>query len=217
MKNAGTAARIVAASIAFLAWAGLVVQVLALSPHNSFFQVLWIISAFFTITTNLLVAVVFTEIALARTALTSPSILAGTTLSILLVGVIYGLLLHGSTELSGGSAVANVLMHMVTPVLVPLFWIAFAPRGRLVWRDPLLWALYPLAYLAYALLRGAFTAKYPYPFINVVALGWSRTALNAALIAVAFLLSGFAIVGIDRRLGSHNSATHPPSGPGRTK
>ncbi len=128
-------------------------------------------------------------------------------LAILLVGAIYALLLHGTSELSGGSAVANVLLHMVTPILVPLFWVLFTPKGELTWRHPLLWAIYPLAYLVYAFVRGGATNRYPYPFINVLRLGWPQTALNSIVIAVAFLLSGFAIVWIDHRTVLRSAAS----------
>lgn len=195
-------ARLAAACIAAVAWTGLIVQYVVLYYANSsMLLALWIMFGFFTITTNLLVAVVFTAIAAERTVLRSGWIVAGTMLSILLVGVVYGLLLHGSVELSGGSAVANVILHMVTPVLVPFFWVCFVPKGGLSWRHPLLWAIYPTAYLVYAMARGAITGRYAYPFLNALALGWERTAFNALAIAAAFLLCAFAIVWIDERVG----------------
>lgn len=181
-----------------IAWAGLAVQFIVSYRQNaSALLTLWIVFAYFTVTTNLLVASVFTGIAADRTAFRSGRLVGGMMLFILLVGVIYVLLLHGTSELSGGSAVANVLLHMVTPILVPLFWITFTPKGGLTWRDPLLWAIYPLGYLVYALARGSATGSYAYPFMNVLRLGWRQTALNSALIAVAFLLSGFAVLWID--------------------
>jgi hypothetical protein len=199
----GIAGRTAAAGVAAVAWIGLAVQCLALYNQNSsVLLTLWIVLGFFTITTNVFVAAVFSGIAADRTALRSDGMAGGAMLSIVLVGVIYALLLHGLTELSGGSAVANVLLHMVTPVIVPLFWIFFARKGGLTWRHPLLWAIYPLVYLAYALARGAATGKYAYPFLNVNKLGWVQTALNAAVIAVGFMLCGFAVVWVDRRIGS---------------
>jgi hypothetical protein len=196
----GITNRIAAASVAVMAWTGLAVQCFVLFRQNSsLLLTLWIVFGFFTITTNLLVAVVFLGIALDWSGFRSGSMVAGTMLSILLVGIVYALLLHGLNELSGGSAVANVLLHMVTPVVVSLYWLLFTRKGSLGWKHPLLWAIYPLAYLAYALVRGAATGKYPYPFLDVPVLGWQRTALNAACIAVGFLLAGFAIVWLDRR------------------
>ena len=147
-----------------------------------------------------MVAIVFTGIAIGSRLWSNPSLLGATTLYIVLVGVVYGLLLHGLLELSGGDAIANVLLHVVTPIFVPIFWIAFAPKGNLSRRDPLLWAIYPLGYLAYALIRGEVTRRYPYPFINVNELGWSRSLLNALLIAIAFIAASWLFVSLDSLL-----------------
>jgi hypothetical protein len=194
--------RITAFVIAVAALAGLVVQfAVSYSLCGSMSATLWTLIAYFTITTNVIVAAVFTAIAVNRTALRSSWVVAGTMLSIVLVGVIYGFLLHGLVELSGGSQVANVLLHDVAPVLVPIFWVFFTPKGRLTWRDHWKWALYPLFYLAYALVRGAMTSSYAYPFMNVAVIGWRQTAINSAAIAAAFLLSAFAIVWMDQWLG----------------
>ena len=198
----GIAGRIFAACIATVAWIGLIVQFAELYRVHSAVMSLWMMFAFFTITTNVLVAVVFSCIALDRSMLRADWIVAGTTLSILLVGVVNALLLWGLLELSGGSLLVDRLLHVVTPACALLFWIFFARKGGLAWRDPLLWAIYPLAYFAYAIARGVTTGKYAYPFLNVLTLGWSRTALNAFYIAVAFMMCGFAMVWIDRRMGS---------------
>jgi hypothetical protein len=116
-------------------------------------------------------------------------------------------LLRGLVELSGGALLADLLLHKVAPVAMALWWLLFAPRARLRWTAPWWWALYPLLYFGYALLRGAFGDKYPYPFMDVGKLGWTQTALNAAGIAMAFLVAGFALVWIDswRPLGSRRS------------
>jgi hypothetical protein len=206
--SAATGARVVAALIASLAWIGLFVQFGATwNLEGSLFSAIWALFGYFTITTNLLIAIVFTGIAAGRSAFAESSLVGSTSLFILLVGVIYGLLLHGLTELSGGSAVANVLLHMVTPILVPVFWLAFIPKGQLRRRDPLRWAVYPLGYLFYALVRGEFTDRYPYPFISVNALGWSRTILNAGIIAAAFLAASWAFVWLHSLLARRSPPT----------
>jgi hypothetical protein len=201
--SVGVAGRIFAACIAAAAWVGLAVQFAdTYQAAHSVVISLWIIFAYFTITTNVLVGVVFSCIALDRGGLRADWIVAGTMLSIVLVGVVYALLLRGTLEMSGGSALVDTLLHEVTPVCAPLFWIFFARKGRLTWRDPLFWAIYPLAYLAYGIGRGLATGKYAYPFLNVLMLGWGRTAWNAFCIAIAFMVCGYAIVWIDRRVGS---------------
>jgi hypothetical protein len=195
-------ARIFALLIAVIAWAGLAVQFAALySASGSVGTALGTMIVYFTITTNLVVAVLFTGMTAGLRRFDESWLVAGTALSILLVGIVYHLLLRGLRELSGGSAVANVLLHQVMPVLVPVFWLVFVAKGKLRWVDTLIWAVYPLAYLVYALVWGGMHGRYPYPFLNVEQLGRQGVAMNALGIAVGFLAVAWGVVGLDRLLG----------------
>lgn len=160
----------------------------------------WIMAGYFTNLTGLLVAIVFGGLALGGRGFASPWLIGGAALATLLVGVVQRLLLHGLKPRQGGDLVADILLHQALPVLVPLFWLSLVPRGRLSWRDPALWACYPLAYLAYALLRGALGARYPYPFLDVGKIGWGGVLAYAGAIAGAFLLVGWGMVALDRAL-----------------
>jgi hypothetical protein len=197
-------ARILAAIVALIAWIGLAVQFRAsYAVFHTVPSTLWAMVLYFTVIVNLLVAVVFTAMALGRSRLASPFRLGGVTIAILLVGIVYNTLLRGLVELSGGAALADLINHSVTPVTVTLFWIFVADKGHLGSRAPLHWAMLPLVYFAYALVRASFEGKYPYPFIDVAQLGWGRTLLNAAAIALVFVVMGSAMVWLDRRLSSH--------------
>ena len=190
-----------AALVAMAAWVGLAVQLEASSVlTGSMGAAAWVMLRYFTVITNLALAVVLTGVAFRRPAYGTPALLGGMTLSILLVGVIYMLLLRGMVELSGGANVADVLLHQVTPILGALFWLACVPKGMLRLRDPWLWAVFPLAYLVYALVRGGLDGVYAYPFIDIARLGWARTGFNAAVIALGFILAGHAVVWLDARL-----------------
>lgn len=200
MHSAGFA-KLFALVIALVAWVGIGIHVEAQwRLSGSFLVALWILADYFTVTTNLLVAVVFSIVALKGTAVVGPKILAFVTINIALVGVIYALLLQGLVELTAGAAVANVLLHMVTPLLVPIFWLICVPRGRLGNRDPLIWALYPSAYLVYALVRGTAQGHFAYPFINYVTDGIPQVAITVVVITLAYLAAGWLMVLIDRRL-----------------
>lgn len=191
--------RLAAAVIALFAWAGLAIQFNATFGNSgSLGDTVWILARFFTVLTNLVVAVTFTMLALGRQL--APSLLGGVTLAIALVGAVYMLLLRGLLELSGGALLADTLLHKVVPVLVPVWWLVFSPKGGLNLRDPWLWALYPLAYFAYAIARGLGGDKYPYPFMNVAEIGWSRTLINSIAIALCFVVAGYALLWLDRRL-----------------
>ncbi|MGC3777767.1 Pr6Pr family membrane protein, partial [Escherichia coli] len=66
-------------------------------------------------------------------------------------------------------------------------WIFFVPVFQASLKKALLWLVYPLGYLMVTLWRGALSGFYPYPFIDVNALGYPRVILNATLLFGAFV------------------------------
>jgi hypothetical protein len=201
MRNAA------AAIVALICWAGLAIQFAATyASQHDFVATLWVLVRFFTILTNLGLALIMTWVAIGRRI--SPFLLGGITLAILLVGVVYMTLLRGLLELSGGALLADTLLHKVSPVAMTLWWLLFAPRAKLKKSDPIWWAAYPLAYFVYASVRGHYEGKYPYPFMDLGKLGPVQTAINAGGIAMAFILAGFALVWIDswRPIGSKRAS-----------
>ena len=202
MRMAG--ARLAAALIAAGAWTGLWLEFAAvLHRTGSAAAAAWGVLRYFTITTNLVVALLFTALALGRSL--HPRLLAGTALAIALVGAVYQGVLRGAVPLSPGGPLADTLLHGLTPLAAPLFWLAFAPKGALRWRDPPLWALYPLAYLVYALARGAADGIYAYPFIDLGRIGPAEAARNVGAITAGFLAAGAALVWLDRRWAPERS------------
>ena len=189
-------ARAAAAFIAMLCWVGIALNFWASYNHTHDVLVsLWNLARFFTIISNFAVAVAMTAVALGKRP--SPSTLGGLTLAILLVGTVYATLLRGLHPLSGPALIADYLLHDVSPIAMAVYWLLFVPRGRLRWSAPWWWVLFPTLYFIYALGRGRLDHRYPYPFIDVGKLGWQQVALNAAGIAFAFILAGFALVWID--------------------
>jgi hypothetical protein len=199
--------RIAAAIIAIVCWTGLAIQFSAsYANHVDLISTLWSLGRFFTILTNLLLAVTMTWVAVGGKP--SVNFIGGVTLSILLVGIVYVTLLQGLHMLTGAHLLADTLLHKVSPALTALWWLLFAPRTKLRWSAALWWIAYPLAYLIYVLARGQFDHKYPYPFLDVARIGWIQTALNIGGIALGFMLAGFLLVWIDswRPLGSRRSS-----------
>jgi hypothetical protein len=189
--------RAAAAIVAIVCWAGLAIQfsVTYDTQHNAVAS-LWVLARFFTILTNLGLALVMTWAAVGGRP--APLLIGGATIAILLVGIVYALLLAGLHELHGRAVIADILLHKVSPILMALWWLLFAPRAKLRWSAALWWSIYPLLYFAYVLVRGAEDGKYPYPFMDVGKLGWLQTLLNAGGIAMAFIVAGFLLVWIDR-------------------
>ena len=183
--------------VALICWAGLAIQFSATyASQGDAAATLWVMLRFFTVITNVIVAMMMSAVALGRRV--SPLILGGITISILLVGAVYMLLLRGLLELSGGALVADTLLHKVSPLAMATWWLVFAPKRKLGWGAPVAWAIYPLVYFAYALARARMDGRFPYPFMDVGKLGWTQTLLNAGGIAIAFMLAGVALVAVDR-------------------
>ncbi|MBS3927286.1 MAG: Pr6Pr family membrane protein [Sphingomonadales bacterium] len=165
----------------------------------------WALLRYFTIITNTLVGLVFAAIAWRGSEGVSPRWLGAAMLGIVLVGVVFNLLLGGLTHATMWDWLGDRIHHVVMPVLVPLWWLAFAPKGRFTWSDPLRWALFPLAYAAYIFLRVGLETPgsgiaYPYFFMDADRLGYVAAMLNMAAIALGFVLTGLGVVWLDRRL-----------------
>ena len=199
-------AAVLAGAIALVAWAGLALNFVdVFGRTGSVFAALWLLVDFFTITTNLAVAVLFTGMAVRSQRLPRPRLVAGLALSMLLVGIVYQLLLQGLYQFTPIAQVADVLLHRVTTVLVPLYWLLAVGKGALTLRDPFLWALYPIVYFVYALLRGAASGHYPCPFMDVARIGLAQAAINAVVIAIGFLATGGALVWLDGMLAGRSA------------
>jgi hypothetical protein len=191
--------RLAAALIALVCWVGLALNFSATYAHNgAVLATLWRLGHFFTIISNVALAVAMTRLALGGRV--SPFLLSGLTLAILLVGIVYVLLLHGLHPLGGAALIANHLLHYVSPLAMAAYWLLFMPHGQLRWRDPFWWSLFPLVYFVYVIARAIFGGDYPYPFIDVSKLGVARTAINALAIAFGFILFGSGVVALDRQL-----------------
>jgi hypothetical protein len=169
---------------------------------------------FFTILSNLLVAVTNAALALRPDARSTLLRVArfDAVLAITVTGVVYHLLLAGLYHLRGAEEVANQLFHTVTPLLTVVGWLLFGPRGLVDRRVVALAVLCPLAWLAFTLVRGAAIGWYPDPFVDVGALGYGRVAVNCAGITLLFVAVAVAYAGIDRLLARRAIKHDPEAG-----
>jgi hypothetical protein len=192
--------RAAAALIALACWTGIALQFAATyATQHGVLLTLWVLARFFTIVSNLALAIAMTRLALGRRV--SAFILGGLTLAILLVGTVYLILLRGLHDLAGAALLANQLLHYVSPVAMAAYWLLFVPHGRLLWSAPWWWTLFPLTYFVYAIARGTVDDRYPYPFLDAGKIGLAQTLINGLAIAAGFIPFGLAVVWLDQRLG----------------
>jgi hypothetical protein len=139
----------------------------------------------------------------ARKTAEPPSALAGAAiLYILITGLVFNLVLAKGPILLSGS-LSSILLHFCVPIMATLDWLLFLPHRRLHWRNALHWLIYPLAYLAFVLIRGLLISgpyRYPYFFVNVDQIGYGGVALNTLIFGIAFWLLGLLLIVLDRVL-----------------
>ena len=169
----------------------------AMHRGEGLLQAAWGLLRMFTITTNLLVGVVFAWLAWQGSRSLSPLFIGGVMLAIVLVGAVFNLLLGPLSHQTLIDALGDHMHHIAAPILVPLWWALFTPHGRLKWSAPLIWALYPLGYIAYTFVRvqlvpvgDGIHSRYPYFFLDVDRFGLATVALYVAGISAGFVLVG---------------------------
>jgi len=114
--------------------------------------------------------------------------------------VIYHLLLRSLWEPKGLQLASDYMLHYVMPLAMLVDWLAFTPRGDLRWRDAATWLVVPTLYGGWTLLHGALSGFYPYPFMDVAALGYAGVLLNMVGLLIGFLVPGLLLVAADGAL-----------------
>ena len=160
-------------------------------------------ASYFTVQSNVLVLVTSAGLALRpdRDGRLWRVLRLDALVGIAVTGVVHWFLLRPLLDLSGASYVTDKLLHVAVPVLAVGGWSLFGPRPRLSSALLLPALAWPVAYLAFTVVRGGVTGWYPYPFLDVGVRG--GPAVLGASVGVAVLLvavAGCLLVG-ERRLG----------------
>jgi len=198
------AARLCLTLIAIAGWFALIAQFYLIleTKRASTPELVMRFFTYYTILTNILVALCATAIALKgfdqnRFFARSGTITA-TTVNITIVGVVYNIVLRGLAEPQGLARVVDEMLHLIIPVAFLLSWFLFVPKGSLQWKSVWLWLIYPLSYFVVILLRGVIAGWYPYPFIDVNSLGYGKALLNALVLSIGFILSSLLFIWLDK-------------------
>lgn len=208
----GVAGRVFALLVALVAMASLVLQyvlILGVTRENlgvglgtlRYFS-------YFTILSNIAVVLVTTHAVLARPGFfSSLTVRGGVALYIAVTGGIYFFVLRHLWNPQGAQWWADTGLHYAVPLLYLAWWLGCAPHGGLSWRQVPIWLIFPALYVCWAFLRGAWVQEYPYPFIDVAQLGWSKVLINSAGMLLLFVVVGLVLVGVDRLLGRRPRAS----------
>ncbi|MGH7026124.1 Pr6Pr family membrane protein [Brevundimonas sp.] len=210
-------ARLYRAAFACVGWFALILQyVLALIDETQPSLGLMTLNyfSFFTILSNILVALALTGPALSPGSrlgrwAASEGVRAAVAMYIVVVGMTYHFLLAATWNPQGWTLVGNNLLHYVMPIAFVVDWLAFTPKGRLRWIDPVKWLIPVLIYGAWTLLHGTLSGWWPYWFVDADKLGLGTVMAYFAGLLVFFLIVGLIIVAIDRTFGRRDRRPLP--------
>lgn len=191
----------IATIAALIGWAGLALQLWIMLGNMGLVPGLWRFFGFFTILTNLGAAAVATAGALGSggpLAGARARLMAAT--SILMVGLVYSVALRALWNPTGLQKVADVALHDAGPLTWLVLWL-IAPHPRLGWKE-IGWALLPpVAYVVYAMIRGALDGWYAYWFMNPATQTPTVFAICIVILLGGFSLAAAILVAADRMIG----------------
>ena len=96
-------------------------------------------------------------------------------------GIVFTLLLS-NTDVDTAIPWVNTVVHELMPIVIVADWLLDPPRARITLRRGLLWLIFPLAWIAYTLIRGSLVGLYPYPFLDPANGGYATVALYSVAI-----------------------------------
>lgn len=154
---------------------------------------------YFTIWSNILVATISIMLFMRpdRDSFVFRVLRLDSILMITVTGIIYNVVLAGSAKLQGLEVVSNLFDHMLTPLVSVLVWLFVGPRGWISWRVIGASLILPIAWLVFALIRGAFIGAYPYGFLDVATYGYGTVLTNVLGVVVFAVVLCLILWGID--------------------
>lgn len=199
--------RAVSILFSIIAWFAVIAQYYLMfeNSDHSFAQVTVRFFSFFTILTNILVAIYYTISSLPNSKegkkwIDKPGILTALTVYILVVGLVYQIVLRQIWHPTGLQMIVDELLHSVIPLFTLFYWLAHEKKMEIMWRQVPIWLIYPAIYLLFILIRGELSNFYPYPFMDVSVLGYKSVLLNAAVLLVLFLTLSIGFIALGRRI-----------------
>lgn len=167
--------------------------------------------SYFTIDTNILVALCFTFIFLGNGSrlgklFTKATTITALTVYITIVGIVYNTILRLTWDPQGLQRIVDELLHSVIPIYFILFWVIFTSTEGLKYKQAFSWLIYPLVYIFYAVVHGAITKFYPYLFVDVTRHGYSKVMFNAGMILLAIFVLSLVLIATGKATGKKKVA-----------
>ena len=102
--------------------------------------------------------------------------------------------------------IANYMIQYTMPFIAILDYLIFDQKGVFSYWQPLQWLCIPHLYLAYVLIHVPFlgdmghNSNYPYPFLDIDALGLTQVLVNVTFFSIVYYIAGQLICFVDKQL-----------------
>jgi len=168
--------------------------------------------SFFTIQSNIIGVVAVSTAALVRAnvrgSLWLSQLRGSATLYMGVTGMIFSLLLSGA-DVQTPIPWVNSVLHYIFPLFIVVDWLLDRSVHPLTLRQGLIFLAYPIAYLAYCMIRGPIVDWYPYPFLDPRTNGYGFVAVMSVFVAVVALLLVWLLCWTSRQDFGRRSAGPP--------
>ncbi|GAB2563713.1 Pr6Pr family membrane protein [Kribbella endophytica] len=136
-------------------------------------------------------------------------------LGIVITGLVFAIVLAPQVHLTGWALAATIGFHYISPWATLIGWLVFGPRPRMSWATVGLAFVWPVAWLVYIFVQGAFTDWYPYPFLDANDLGLGVALRNSTFVLVLgiALAAGFKTLDSKLRRDSGDSESAAAGAP----
>jgi hypothetical protein len=113
----------------------------------------------------------------------------------------------GSTNQDQAGTLADILLHLVVPLMMLGDFLFFEEKGNYKIWFPFAWTAFPLYYVGYTAIYKAFggmynfgdtVAKFPYFFLDYETYGLKMVGIWFLMITIGFIGFSYLLVGIDR-------------------
>lgn len=185
--------RILRISFGLLALSSIIIEIVVLK--NEGLLNVGNLFSFFTIQSNIFAALFLIYFGITNNQSAKLSIVRGAvTLYMLMTGVIFAVLLSGLENVRL-TAVPwdNLVLHYIMPFVLVCDWLLDPPKSKIPLKAIGLWALFPIVYVVYTLIRGSIVSWYPYPFLNPSTSSYLQVGIISLIIAMFVILAAFGL------------------------
>ncbi|MCX2482325.1 Pr6Pr family membrane protein [Pedobacter sp. MR2016-24] len=193
-----------------LGWFAVIAQLVLyiINRTVSLTETLFRFFSYFTILSNILVALCFTALLVKPKSawgriFTHSKVISGTVVYIIVVSAVYNLVLRQLWNPEGLQKIVDVILHSTMPMLFVAHWLFRVPKNELQWKNAFAWLLFPLLYIILVLIRGTFSDFYPYPFVDVSESGYNAVLINCAGLFIIFLVLSLLVIGTGKLISKY--------------